>query len=135
MVGDRSPSETFPEGNERSARFRERLGRRSFPWIVVAALVVAAAPLGFLAKLVTADLYSDNPPPCFGLGWGCSFSPDDVGVLMAIFWLIGVASIAGLLLITEFFWRRVAVARSVATFVLAAVTLVSWAIFGIWAFP
>ena len=136
MARDRSDSVEASVGSgSGTARLRSRLQRRSFPWIVVGALVVAAVPLGWLAKVVTAASYRDSPPPCFGLGWGCSFSPGDVGVLMGIFWLIAVASLAALLLISEFFWRRVAVARSVATVVTAGIALVAWVVFGLQVFP
>jgi hypothetical protein len=103
-----------------AAWVRHRLYRRWFPWSVVGVLAVLAAPVGFLAALTTSLQYEDSPPPCYGIGWGCSLGPGSSGLLMGVFWLFVVACLAVLLAVTELFWERVATIRSVTALIVLA---------------
>ena len=91
-------------------------------------LAGAAVPIGLLAWFATSVVYRTQPPPCFGIGWGCSLSPGSVGGLVGGLWLFGMACTAGALLITELFWERVAEARSAAVLVAGVIGLagVAW---------
>ena len=115
----------------RPLKFRDHIRRRMFPWLVVGVLAVAAVPLGSLARYLTIVEHSDVPPPCYGLGWGCSLSPGDTGFVMGVLWFVAVAVLAGLLAITEIFWRRVAVVRSIFVLLAAVAGLLAWVYLGL----
>lgn len=105
--------------------------RRWFPWMVIGLLVLAAIPLGGIAMIATSVSYSEQPPPCYGLGWGCELSPSDVGVIMAVMWLVWVGGESVLLLVSEMFWRRVAEARSLGVLFVGAIGICCWVVAGI----
>ena len=107
---------------------KERFARRSFPWAVIAMAALSAIPLGMFAMVATYLRYQAEPPTCFGIGWGCSLKPTDTGIVVGVIWLFAVACWAGLILITELFWRRVAVVRSVATLIAAIAALTYWVV-------
>lgn len=102
---------------------RSRLGYRWFPWSVVALLLALAPLAGVIGWLATVAQYRDTPPPCYGIGWGCSLSPRVAGLLFGTLWLMSVAVIAAVLSVTELFWRPVAVARSIVLLVILVFAL------------
>lgn len=117
---------------------RPRLRNRLFPWLVVGLTGLLAVPGSLLILLATWLAHQDAPPPCYGLGWGCGPDPGTTGAIAAALWLYALAWVAGTLALTELFWRRVALARSVvalgallvaiATVLVAAVAVLSEAI-------
>lgn len=102
--------------------------QRWFPWVVLGIAALMALPFRLVTEWSTSAAYADSPPSCYGIGWGCSLSPDDAGMLAAFLWLLALAAVAVILLITEFFWQRVALGRSILSLV-AAVLLVAWILF------
>lgn len=101
--------------------WNQKLGRRSFPWIVVGIAALAALPVGLFVWCLTAVEYAKNPPSCYGLGWGCSLDPTSSGVVGGILWLVGVGAVAVALVITELFWKQIAVLRSVVVLIVTCV--------------
>lgn len=107
---------------------RSRWDRRSFPWAVVVAIAAFAPIVGVLAWLLIAAEHRVDPPTCYGIGWGCTLDATSSGVAAGFFWLVATAAVAAALAITEFFWARVAVARSIVLLVVlfVALGLVVW---------
>jgi hypothetical protein len=85
---------------------------RRFPWIVIGVLLLLTPLAAAVAYWSTSAAQAKFPPPCDGLGWGCTPGPDFSAWAAGLFWLVitGVAAI--LMGVSEFFWERVAVARS-----------------------
>lgn len=74
--------------------------------------------------------YHESPPPCYGIGWGCSLDPGTSGAVSAFFWFFALGWVALAMALTELFWQRVALVRSILALVVllaavAAVLLVS----------
>lgn len=109
---------------------REKLERRWFPWAITGVLALAAAPFGLLARAGAILEYQQNPPACYGLGWGCTLSPNDIGVVMGVIWLVGVGAAASVLVVSELVWKHVALARSIFMLIFAGLGAIAWAIFG-----
>jgi len=93
-------------------RLHQRMGTRLFPWLIVGLLVALTPLVGLVGEASVAAEYREDPPACFGIGWGCSLSAEDSGFVAAILWGVGTVAVTGALLLTEFFWQRVAVLRS-----------------------
>ena len=114
-----------------AAWVRHRLRHRWFPWWVVCVLAALTIPVGLLAALTTSLRYEESPPPCYGIGWGCSLDPGSTGLIAGALWLFGVGCVAALLAVTEFFWERVAVTRSMTALVVLALSGVMMLIVGV----
>lgn len=102
-----------------------RLRSRRFPWLLVMIAFLLTPIAWALAYLAISTAQADNPPPCEGLGWGCTPGPDFGAVAIAILWVLGTAAVAIILLFTELFWRAVATPRSVVVLTVFAIG-VAW---------
>ncbi len=103
--------------------FRERLDRRCFPWVCLGITAVLGVAFTLLSALAAALQYRDAPPSCYGLGWGCVLDPDTVGLLGALVWALVLVPAAAVLTLTELFWQRVALARSVVALLLTVIAV------------
>ena len=110
-------------------RLRQQLERRVFPWWIIATAGVMTPLMGILAWASVAWDQHQDPPTCEGIGWGCTPGPGFAGFFAAIFWLFGLIVATLLLGVTELFWKRVAVGRSVAVLIALALgtVLFLWA--------
>jgi hypothetical protein len=100
-------------GTVRMKWLRRQLDTRPFPWLVLAVLLVMAPVFGLLVWVAASATYQQDPPSCYGIGWGCKLDAGLSGIFWGVAWLVVVAALALVLAVTEFFWQRVAVARSV----------------------
>jgi hypothetical protein len=112
---------------------RHQLDTRSFPWIILAVLLAMAPVFGLLTWAAGSATYQQDPPSCYGIGWGCKLDAGTSGILWAIIWLVVVAALALVLAVSEFFWQRVAVARSVLLLIALAFGVVASLFVGLWA--
>jgi hypothetical protein len=108
---------------------RSRMDARLFPWSIVGILAALTPLFGWLVRGSTAAGYREDPPSCYGIGWGCKLDPASSGLLAALVWGVGVVAVAGALALTEFFWRRIATARSAFALITLGfgVALMLWA--------
>lgn len=113
---------------EDMTRLRTTLRRPWLPYAVIAGallatpLVVAASAAGQRAK------YQEEPPPCYGIGWGCNLDPESVGLLMGgayVVALTGLLLVVGLL---QLGGERLALAR---TTVAAGPVTAVWCLIGL----
>lgn len=110
-------------------RVRRRFERRVFPWWVITAAGAMAPLMGVLAWAAVAWDQQKDPPSCEGIGFGCTPGPEFAGVAAAIIWWCGLAVVAISLGVTELFWKRVAIGRSVAVLI----ALVLGTVYFLWA--
>ncbi|MDP9068469.1 MAG: hypothetical protein M3N53_09050 [Actinomycetota bacterium] len=85
-----------------------------------------AVPAALLAILGTWLEHRVNPPTCYGIGWGCTLDAGGAGFFVGFFWLYACGCVALALGITELFWHKVVVLRSLvggASVIVASVTL------------
>ena len=83
-------------------------------------LILAAFPLAALVALVVGLQQAENPPTCYGIGFGCVPGPWSTAALVgAIFYAPVVASLAGLLALLELSGPRGQTARSLVALVVA----------------
>jgi hypothetical protein len=90
--------------------------------LVATPLVVAVSAAGQRAR------YQDEPPPCYGIGWGCSLDPESVGLLMGGAYVV---ALAGLLLIVGLLHLggpKLALARSILA---AGPITAAWCLIGV----
>lgn len=99
---------------------RNQLGRRWFPWAVLGIVYALGTAHSLLTWLWAWLEYRQNPPNCYGLGWGCSLDPGGAAFFTAFFWSLVLVPATATLALTEFFWRRVAPVRSVLALILLA---------------
>lgn len=100
---------------------RERLHLRGFPWAALGVsglMGVTVYPLTILALWLRDR---SSPPSCYGLGWGCSPDPGTMGSFVAVGWFYGLCIAAIGLAVTEPFWRRIAVARSLGALIILGI--------------
>lgn len=99
--------------------------RRSFPWLLIGALVVLAAPVAGVIAAGVAVEQAERPPTCEGIGWGCEPGPGASAALVLVIvyapFVAGVAAVVGLL---ELGGARTAVARLVVASLAVAVVVV-----------
>jgi hypothetical protein len=96
-------------GSRLRKQLHQRMSTRLFPWLIVGVLVALTLPVGLLGMESVAAQYREDPPSCYGIGWGCSLDAETSGFLAAILWGVGTLAFTGVLLLTEFFWKRIAV--------------------------
>ena len=93
---------------------RANVRERGFAWAIAGLMLLLAPIAGFGGMLATSRSYADDPPSCYGLGFGCQVSPGTAGIIFAVIWA-GVAVLAMVgLFITELLWKRSTLARSIA---------------------
>lgn len=75
--------------------------RRGTPWILYAATWLSVGAAGLAIWAAAALEQARNPPPCHGIGWGCSLEPAESAglalVVLGVPYLVALASLLGLL--------------------------------------
>lgn len=96
-----------------SVWLRDRVQLRWFPWAALGTTGAIGIPVALLVMLGTWLEHQGSPPTCYGIGWGCTLDPLSSGLIIGFFWFVALGGLALALAVTEPFWERVAVARSV----------------------
>ena len=124
MAVDPGPSKPLQAERPGPPRKASILARRWFPWAVVGALVACALPLAALVAFVVDQEQEEDPPTCYGIGFGCVPGPWSTAALVGmIFYAPVVWGLAALLGVLEIFGRRAQAVRSTLALVVAAALL------------
>lgn len=104
------------------------LRRTWLPYVVIGVaflatpLVAAASSAGQQAK------YQEEPPPCYGIGWGCNLDPESVGLLMGGAYVVALAGLLLIVGLLQLGGARLALARST---VAAGPVIAVWCLIGL----
>ena len=93
--------------------WRERLRQGFVPYAFLGSALLLTPVFYWVIMIGTRIEYSQNPPSCYGLGWGCEFDPETTGLVSAVLYfcfLVVVLVVVALLHLVG--RRRLAVARS-----------------------
>lgn len=84
-------------------------------------LVVAMSTAGQRAK------YQEEPPPCYGIGWGCNLDPESAGLVTGGAYAVALAGLLLIVGLLQLGGARLALARSI---VAAAPVTAVWCLIG-----
>ena len=88
------------------------LRRKWLPYAVIGVALLATPLVVALSTAGQRATYQEEPPPCYGIGWGCNLDAESVGLLMGGAYVMALASLLLIVGVLQLGGPRLALARS-----------------------